>query len=330
MTVTGDGLEDLWRAATAGAAVSAFRTVPVGVEILEGPLLAGVDRSDRRHLLVPISARHTLRQDLDGRAVVLRRRVLEDEQSYRVYAALELVDTGMSDLFTSLCVEVVTRIEADPARAIAALRRVLDDWRALLAGTREVLGPEALAGLFAELHVLHRMIEHDAGAVAFWTGPTGAHQDFHRGDDALEVKATTRTEGRTIQIHGIDQLDLAPPGRLTLHWIRLRTDDGTSVPDMIDVIAARTDDAQRFRKLLRDNGYQDSDRAIYARRRFTPVEERSYLVGQGFPRIVRAGLCGDAVLAGIDRVRYEVDLDSAAADAHRLAQDPVAAFLGAG
>ena len=327
MTLDGEWLEALWRTAAASPAVSAFRTASTGIDLQQGPLLAAVDRDDRRHLLVPISARHTLHQDLDGRAVVLRRRTLEDERSFRVYASLELVDPRLADLFTALCVEVVERVDATPDRAVAALRKVLADWRELLAGNREILDPTTLAGLFAELHLLQRMVTRDPGAVAFWTGPTGAAQDFHRTDAALEEKATTATEGRRIQVHGVDQLDVPTPGRLLLHWTRLRADTGTSVPDLIDDIIARTDDQDRFQMLLSTVGYHDSDREIYARRRFSVVEDGTYAVGPGFPRITRAGLTGDAVLAGIGPVRYELDLASATAEAHRIPLDPVTAFL---
>jgi hypothetical protein len=326
--IDGERIEELWTAAASRPIVAAFRTADLEVDTSQGPLLVGVDRDDRRHLLVPLSAKHTLRQDVGGRAVVLRRRTLEDERTYRSYASLELVDPRMADLFTALCVEVVERISATPDRAVAALRKVLEDWRALLSGARQLLSTSALAGLFGELDVLHRMVGRDAGAVPFWTGPSGAAQDFHRGADALEVKTTTSPEGMSVQIHGIGQLDVAPPGRLWLHWSRLRTDRGTSLPELVGEILDLTDDPPGFRNLLRGAGYQDTDREVYARYRFEVVESRTYAVGPGFPRITVAGLSGDAVVGGVGPVDYAVDLDSAAAEALRVAVDPVDVFLG--
>lgn len=329
MTIDSQQLVDLWTAAAARPIVSAFRTAALDVDTAQGRLLVGVDVHGHRHLLVPLAAKHTLTEDVEGRAVVLRKRTLEDADTRRSYASLELVEPRMSDLFTALCVEVVERISTKPTRAVAALRKVLDDWRALLSGARELLSASALAGLFGELDLLRRMLDRDAGAVAFWTGPTGSAQDFHRGADALEVKTTRSPEGRSVQIHGIDQLDVAPPGQLLLHWSRLRTDHGSSVPDLVDGILDRTDDPIAFRKLLHGLGYQDSNRDVYGRHRFAVVESRTYQVGPGFPRITAAGLTGDAVVAGVGPVDYVVDLDSAAADALRITADPVEAFLGA-
>jgi hypothetical protein len=323
MTIDARGLERLWALAHARPVVSAFRTAIVGVDSTEGPVLAGVDADGRRHLLVPLAARQTLRQDVDGKAVILRARTLEDEQSYRRYASLELVDERQTDLFTALCVEVADRIAAAPGRAVAALRKVLDDWRALLAGNREVLGPSALAGLFGELQLLRTIVERDPGSVDVWTGPTGSAQDFHRGLHAVEVKTTLVPEGRTVHVHGADQLDVAPPGRLLLHWMRLRSDRGRSVPELIEEIRSGTDDVASFHSLLRRVGYHDTDREIYGRQRFEVVEHRTYAIGPGFPRIVPAGLTGDAVLGGVGPIEYTVDLDAAAAEAGRTDLRPV-------
>lgn len=327
MTVTNEQLEELWAAMSTRAATAMFRTVALDVLTPLGPVLVALDRQDGKHLLVPLASRHTLREELDGHAVVLRRRRLEDEESYRHYAGLELVDPDMDDLFTALCVEVVDGIADAPDRAVAALRKALDDWRALLAGSRQALGPSALVGLFGELSLLQRMTDHDPGAVHFWTGPSGAAQDFRRDGHALEVKTTASAEGRTVHIHGVDQLDSTVPGRLLLHWSRVRTDRGVTVPDLVEEILGRTDDAQAFTRLLYAAGYLPSDREIYARRRFEVTESRTFLVEPGFPRIVPTALVGDAALAGVGDVEYTVDLDSAPAEAARIDADPVQEFL---
>ena len=322
MTLDGGQLDLIWTTAAGRPIVSAFRTAPIGVDTPHGAVHAGVDALGHRHLLVPIASKHSLQEMVDGDAVVLRRRALEDEQSYRQYASLELVDDRLTDLFTALCVEVAERVAATPDRAVAALRDALKDWRALLAGNRQLLSSSALAGLYGELDTLRSLLLHDPGAVGFWTGPAGSAQDFQCGRHSVEVKTTTAPEGRTIRVHGADQLDVSPPGRLLLRWIRLRADKGTTVPELIADIAARTDDAVRFQALLRQVGYDDADRAFYDRKRFDLLEEQTYEVVPGFPRITPAGLIGDAVLGGVGPVEYGVDLDAAAAEGHRTDIDP--------
>lgn len=327
MTLTADDLEQLWATAAGRPIFTAFRSVSVGIDTPHGGLQAAVDAQGHRHLLVPLAAGHSLTESLDGGAVLLRRRALEDERSYQQYASLELVDARLTDLFTALCVEVGDRIAAAPGRAVAVLREVLKDWRALLDGSHQVLSSSALAGLFGELHLLQSVIATDPGAISSWTGPAGYAQDFHRGSRAVEVKTTTAPEGRTIRVHGADQLDVSPPSRLLLRWMRVRCDQGVSVPDLVDDILALTDDTTAFRSLLRQVGYHDTDREIYARKVFDVIEDRTYEVRSGFPRITPAGLTGDAVLAGLGPVEYTVDLDAPSADRHRTDIDPTQFLL---
>ncbi|MHC1558097.1 PD-(D/E)XK motif protein [Actinomycetospora sp. C-140] len=327
MTPNGSHLEGLWSAAQARPADATFRSASTGVETPHGPVLAAVQSDGVRHLLVPIDAKHTLREDLDGRAVTLRRRVLEDEGSYRTYAALALIDENQKELFTALCSEVLVRITETPRRAVSALRRTLVDWRSLLSGSGRTLGPSELAGLFGELTVLQTLVALDPGAVGFWTGHSRTAQDFHRGSTALEVKATASPEGRVVRIHGVGQLDGAGTGRLLLTWFRLSPGSGRSVPDLVDEILAATDDEHGFLTALLDAGYRTAERDAYTLRTFDVAEQRTYEVGPGFPRITPSGLTGDAGMAGVDDIHYDLDLDSAPAHAALIEVDPAQAFM---
>ncbi|WP_226366429.1 PD-(D/E)XK motif protein [Pseudonocardia sp. ICBG162] len=326
MSPDGPRLAALWTAAAAEPPTSAYRTAASGVGTRHGSVLVALRDDGSRHLLIPIDARHSLKEETDGQAVTLRRRVLEDATTRRTYAALGLVDDRLTDLFQALCVEVLARVEAAPEQAVQALRRTLGDWRSLLSGARRVLGPSELAGLFGELLVLRDLVASDPGAVTFWTGPSGSAQDFHRGTCALEVKTTTSPEGRTVRIHGTGQLD-GGVGRLLLTWFRLRTDRGRSVPDLVEDVLVRCDDGDAFVRALADLGYRSSDAEIYRARVFEPVEQLTYEVGPGFPRITPPGLVDDAALAGIGTVHYDLDLDSDPASSARIDVDPVRAFL---
>jgi len=328
VTVDSADLERLWSVLEQQPVVAAFRSVSIGARTPPGELQVAVDAQGHRHLLVPLAAGHSLKEAVDGEAVVLRRRALEDERRYQQYASLELMDERLQDLFTALCVEVTDRINAAPDRAVAALRDVLKDWRALLAGARPLLTSSALAGLFGELHFLQSLIAVDPGAVAFWTGPTGSAQDFHRGSRAVELKTTTAPEGRTVHVHGVDQLDVSTEGGLVLLWLRVQSQQGISVPDLVDDILALTDDTTTFRVLLRKVGYDERDREVYARRVFDVIESRTYQVGRGFPRITTAGLTGDAALSGVGPIDYTVDLDAPPALAHHTHVEPTRFLLG--
>ncbi|WP_212634777.1 hypothetical protein, partial [Salmonella enterica] len=71
-------LQEIWSAAALRPAVARFRSAECGVDTPSGPVLAAVEDTGRRHLLVPIASQHTLREEPDVQAVTLRRRVLED------------------------------------------------------------------------------------------------------------------------------------------------------------------------------------------------------------------------------------------------------------
>jgi hypothetical protein len=228
----------------------------------------------------------------------------------------------MDVLFTALCVEVSDRIAGHPDRAVGALREVLRDWRDLLADNRELLSSSALAGLFGELLLLRSMVLRDPGAIAFWTGPTGSAQDFRRGLDAVEVKATTSLEGKIVRIHGTDQLDVTAPGRLLLHWLRLQVGQGVSLPELVEEVLERVDDRISLERLLSRVGYRAVDGPAYARQRFEVIEQGTFLVGPGFPRVIPACLSGDAALPGLGPIEYTVDLDVAAVQARRADIDP--------
>ncbi|MEJ2888856.1 PD-(D/E)XK motif protein [Actinomycetospora aeridis] len=327
MSIEGPELEKLWSAAQAEPPTTLFRTARTETSTPRGPVLVAVQSDGARHLLVPIDAKQTLREDVDGDAVSLRRRVLEGDGSYRTYAALALTDDRLQTLFTALCSEILVRIARTPDRAVAALRRTLMDWRALLTGARRTLGHAELAGLFGELTILRAMVAIDSGCVAFWTGPSRTAQDFHRGTAALEVKTTTSPEGRTVRIHGLGQLEGGDSGRLLLTWFRLRTDRGQTVPELVDEILEAVDDETGFLTALGETGYSVADRETYARHTFDIVERRTYEVGPGFPRITAPGLTGDATLAGLDGIHYDLDLDSAQAALAAVDVDPARAFL---
>lgn len=330
MTLDPRALEERWALAGAAPARSAFRTAAIDLVTPHGRVLVALDADDRRHLLVPIASRHSLKQDdADGRAVLLRRRVLIDDESYSTFADLELEDESLTELFTTLCGEVLDRIAAKPDRAVAAMREALADWRSLLAGQRRLLGASELVGVFGELLVLHHLLSRDPGAAVHWGGPNGATQDFQRGGDAVEVKSTTDADGRTIRVHGLDQLDVAAPGRLWLWWMRLRSDQGSSVPELVDNVLGLADDPASVLAALSSMGYDHSDREAYSVRRFELVEERAYLVDVGFPRITHPGLAGDALVGGLGHVEYSVDLNTDAADRARLGAMPTDEFLGA-
>ncbi len=277
-------------------------------------MVAAVDHDGYRHVLLPIPTHLKLRSTLDGPVLQLRKRPLEDEETYQTYADLVCLRADLNDLFTELCADILSAVESLPANPVKALYRVLDRWKALFQSQGAVLGPEQLAGLFGELLVLDRLLYLDSSAHRLWQGPEGHHHDFSDGNLAIEVKTSARGDGRRIRVHGLDQLDAPEGGTLHLTWFRLhRTmSGGVGFLELIEKALGSADDEIRLLELLAQAGYRPSDADRYREVRFAIGEERWYEVTPGFPALTNRSLLEAGVPICVLDVEYTVDLSGEA------------------
>ncbi|MFJ4988119.1 PD-(D/E)XK motif protein [Streptomyces sp. NPDC088732] len=290
---------------------SRLRISQLPVDTTYGSLAVAVDHEGHRHVLVPIQGHSKVRGGLDGPVLFLRKRALEDEETYQTYADLGCLQDDLSDLFTDLCVDVLSAIVELRGNPIKALYGVLDRWRALFRTHGAPLGAEQLAGLFGELVVLERLLRIDSSAHRIWHGPEGHRHDFSAGSVAIEVKSTAATAGRRPRIHGLDQLEAPEGGSLCLTWFRLRpaapTEKGSAVPDLVERILKLCDDEPALLELLGAAGYRASDADRYREVRFLVGEERWYRVDTHFPALTRQTF-STAVPVSVLDVEYSVDL----------------------
>ncbi|WP_216588624.1 PD-(D/E)XK motif protein [Streptomyces brasiliscabiei] len=273
-------------------------------------LAIGVDHEGHRHVLVPVHANRKIRPGLDGPVLQLRKRALEDEDTYQTYADLACLRDDLSDLFTELCVDVLEAANELPENPLKALYRVLDRWKSLFRTQQAPLGPEQLAGLFGELILLNRLLEKDPSAYRIWRGPEGHHHDFSASATAVEVKASTATEGRRPQIHGLDQLEAPDDGELCLVWFRLHrtTVNGSGIVELVDRSLRLCDDEVAVLDLLTQVGYRSADADRYHDVRFSISEEQWYAVSAGFPGLTGRALIAAGVPISIVDVAYTIDL----------------------
>ncbi|MFE2360626.1 PD-(D/E)XK motif protein [Streptomyces virginiae] len=291
------------------------RVARLPVDVVHGSLAAAVDYEGRRHILIPIPSDRRLRAGLDGPGLRLRRRPLEDEETYQHYADLSCLRDDLGDLFTEVCVDIMSAAEDLPQNPVKALYRVLDRWRALFRAQGPLLGPDQLAGLFGELVVLRRLLELDPSAHRLWSGPDGHRHDFSGATDAVEVKTSTADEGRRARIHGLDQLEAPMGGALSLVWIGLRRAGGPTVgetvPGLVDTLLRLCDDETALLDLLARVGYRVTDADNYHDIRFVVREERWYPVGPEFPGLTAQTLTAVGVPVSVLDVSYTVDLSGA-------------------
>ncbi|MET8592460.1 PD-(D/E)XK motif protein [Streptomyces sp. NPDC005078] len=289
-----------------------LRVAELAVITDQGPLAAAVDYEGHRHLLVPIHTHGKVRTGLDGPVLRLRKRPLEDADTYQHYVDLSCLRNDLNDLFTDLCVDVLGAVEKLPANPVKALYGILDRWKALFQTQGIPLGGEQLAGLFGELTLLNRLLATDRSAHRIWRGPSGYRHDFSAEATAVEVKSSTASEGRRPRIHGLDQLEAPEGGTLSLVWFRLQragaNGPGTAFTDLVDQARRLCDDEFSLLGLLAAAGYHPSDVELYRDVRFLVVEERWYGVDAGFPGLTGRALLAAGVPVPVLDVEYTIDL----------------------
>ncbi|MEV6202012.1 PD-(D/E)XK motif protein [Streptomyces sp. NPDC051771] len=279
------------------------------------PLAIAVDHEGYRHVLVPIASHRKVRPGLDGPVLSLRRRPLEDEDSYQTYADLACLRSDLNDLFTELCLDVIGAAEESPENPIKALNHVLDRWKELFRTSGAPLTGERLVGLFGELIVLSRLLGSDPSAHRIWRGPSGYRHDFASAFTAVEVKSSTADEGRRPRIHGLDQLEPPGEGQLSLVWLRLArtsTTAGVRFVDLIERVLRLCDDENELLALLAAAGYHLADAERYRDVAFEVTEERWYRVTPGFPGLTARRLVAAGIPVSAMDVEFTIDLSGEA------------------
>lgn len=294
----------------------AVRASSLPVETPGGRLLAAVDADGKRHLMIPLQARQRVTHSPTGVALSISERPLQSDDGYTRYADIACHRRELDDVFTGLCRDVLVALEIDPARPYHTARVVVDRWRQLFAPLPKALTLAQAIGLFGELLVLIRLLEEDPDAVRHWAGPEGDRHDFNDGLRAVEVKSVvTTSERRTVQVHGLDQLEAPVGGSLLLAWHRFENHpEGESLPEL--VTRARKlcgDDLALLSKLARV-GYRPSSDDHQDEPRLSLVESRWHLVDDGFPRLIAASITGGAPPNGVLDVHYTVDLAAASTE----------------
>lgn len=327
--------ESIFRLLARAGSASDLQIRESDVELDAGRVAHAIDHSGKRVLLVPLTEEQTVREDTASRGVILAERELIDRGVSRRFAMFRCEIPTLDEQFGILCDEVLSALATSPHDPGTTCAGVLDRWRELLGPRNErLLSASKLMGLLAELHFLERLAQETPDALAHWTGPTGSRFDFMAGSSAVEVKATTSRERFTVGIHGLLQLE--PPGRGELFlWAQRyeRVPDGSeSVPDRIHRLEKLGLSSHDLLQKLAGVGYMAADVDAYRTVRFEALDDRSFAVVDGFPRLVRASLADGSLADRLLAVSYSIDLSDASGIPGAMTDlDAVAtAFLGQG
>ena len=215
----------------------------------------------------------------------------------------------MSDTFAVLVADLLEEIgleASSPPEVLKAFAR----WHDLLA-SRERLSRDAAQGLWGELAVLD-LTPDIGGAEAAWNGPTSGVIDFLRGTVGLEVKTARRRRRHTVSYDQALFGELDYEAFLLSLWVQ-DNEAGTTLPELVESIAAQVYDEARFRKKIRGLGFREEDAEQY--------ETRLMLVEDPVAFPMRVVPCIENVPDGASNVRWDIDLSSKAiADEAELKQ----------
>jgi len=247
---------------------------------------------------------------------------------------LVLREQRFDDVFDAIIndvIEVVARVQTEPA-AISAFIRRLKHWQKFL----EQVGPnglsrEAQQGLYGEIWFLRERLIPLLGlypALLTWVGPSGAHQDFLLQSCAIEVKTTGMKEPQQLIIQSERQLD--DTGLTTLFLFHLSVDvrDGvgeplvTMVASIRQLLQADVAALELFEDRLLEAGYVQLHAQQYERTGYSIRQTLLYQIRDSFPRII-----GTDLKPGVGAVRYAI---AAAECRHFVVTEDVLKFQIAG
>ncbi len=288
-----------------------FRVLNTAVRVATGIVLYALDSEGYYHLLLPVREETLVPPDRRSAGVHILPRLLEEEGSKAHFIDVACRKADLNEVFTHLADDMLSVLGVDATDPFGTCRRVLIKWRELI--EREsvsILSREALAGLFAELVELRRVIGRNPECLVRWVGPVGGRHDFVAGQTALEVKASLRRDGRFFEVHGVEQLTPPEMGALFVAAVKLEAGEagGESVPEVIKQLINHGVDSRDLLSRLAAAGYDARDARHYEEIRYRVVEERIYPVVEHFPRITAASFASGSTPSGVTRIQYTIDL----------------------
>lgn len=230
---------------------------------------------------------------------------------------LALRDAELAPVFALLCNDLVecSRVISEESTGAVLLAARFAKWHALLDKRRaDTLSASEVRGLFAELSVLRAWMQAGVNvrdAVDRWVGPLGADQDYQLGEMAWEIKSV-QPDATSVAIASEKQLYSETKRVLLLVVVLTEPPEGLAghtlnqlVRGLREEIACSPDALVTFEERLDAANYLVRDE--YDRPLLYVSDVKAYLIGHGFPRLVRPELP-----AGVMNVRYDLDLPSCA------------------
>lgn len=198
-----------------------------------------------------------------------------------------------------------------PVQFAITVQKTLKKWKDFFsAGKKPVLSSAEEQGLYGELKFIKDTISILGNHIInSWSGVNRETHDFYIGQNAVEVKTTSTQAPYMAHINSEYQLDDNDiNGELYLRMYALRKDKngGETLPQLINSIRSIIDDdfsiSESFNSKLQKAGYLDIAEEYYTTG-FTLREKYTFVVTDGFPRILRKDL-----IHGIYNLEYSISV----------------------
>ena len=283
-----------------------------GVLADSGPVRFALGACGEGRLLLPISASERVPAIPETPTL----RIIDEtysfgDESWR-FLDLTCLASELDGVFGEVTDEIVNRILAGHA-ALKACVTTLGEFRMLLVPRQSNVGDQQIVGLAGELLLLDELLEINCQACDLWRGPLGERHDFRAGKIAIEVKTSGRVGNEVLQVTSVDQLLEPAGGELCLARFTLEETAGgqLSISSLFSRISEKVSDPLQLRDLLARLDCPDPQSPDWNSLSFDLEEMRIYRVTDEFPRIVPDSLVAGGLPAGVDRLKYEVDLAAA-------------------
>jgi hypothetical protein len=327
-------LVTVWEAVSQ-APIVGLGTGKLSIRLGNRNVLVGVDDGGSRHLLIPVSDAVDMPRIWRSTSIrVNRRNMRGSDKVVFTWLDVHCRKAELAGVFALLSAMVIESLENIALEDIEpACIRALDAWRDLFGNERR--SEESVIGLLGEMLVVEKLAASSQTSVfGTWTGPQGGRHDFRNGNLAIEVKTTTRRNGRPAQIHGVLQLLEPSGGELCMAFLRIEPTPGgrESIASVAERLFALGISKSDLMDVLEDFDVADLAEES-ANATYSMVEDLWFDVSgkrdssggnsaesgescPGFPRIIPASFFSGELQPGITDLRYVVDL------AHCKAMDP--------
>lgn len=282
------------------------------IDTPEGHPLLTIDVQQRHHLLIPIQQQSKPLEDRRSAGIHLLSSRWGDEVRQQQYVDVVCLKPHLNHVFDLMLFDILESLLHDGNNPDRVCYKVLNHWRELI--DREVGAlpdKSVLIGIIGELWILREIARYNTQAVHAWVGPSGARYDFFTGITALEVKSSTQRQGRSINIHGLDQME--PPtdgGKLYVVVLKMEETpgNGESLSDMIQTLVDMGCD--RYQLLLSLSKINITLDVISKcdTVRFRVLDQKVYPVDTNFPKLTNAILSNIFLADRITSVNYQIDL----------------------